>query len=273
MKQKTNLSYFEITKNVEFSMLTYSQLALAATTPISELCELYFEQIENKVIRRNIQTLIRKKVEHRRDKVPRSYLTKLLIQFRASSGAIKKSISESIINVQEFFFKEELIEFFEENIRSDIGINRRTAISISPSIYSGNIDYLLWQCWHKYDDRECISILIDKTEEENLANNLKSVLDTELLNIKEKRGCVVRSARCDFSKVLFLKSVNPPFYLTACIAGRKDVTDDYCLHAIESSENMRTLDYVIWCIGMLEKGHLLLSNRIDVKRTLTRLSA
>lgn len=258
MERGNILDRLESTAKAFFPMLKYYGYALTLTTPMEDLCELYFDQLSDPEVRTQVRNLIKKKIEHREDPIPPFYLEGLLNEFSASTGPIRKSVSESIITVQKYFPKEQLTEFFNEQVRSDIAADRKTAIAIAPSIYDGEVDKKLWQCWFDFEDKACAEVLFDNSPPEQLSLNFRSVWQSENLSRHTKLKFLKKVAKYNFERVRFLEQENPTSYLTACIAAGEDVSDEFCLETLRSVDKLDTLDYAIWCMGMLEKREFLL---------------
>lgn len=239
--------------------------ALYLATSMGELCTQYFKYINDTGTRNEIIRHIKIKKDKKDNAIPKAFINKLLAEFKTSSKSRRLSLGTSLKELQEYLTTTQLKEFIECQILSESVLDRKRAYVAASQKYDNEIDGLLWESWHKYNDNNCMFVLANNTNVQKLAENFDSIWKSENVKFYIRNNVLKRVAKLDFDKVAFLKEEKPISYLSACVAAGKQISDYEAISIVKSCDSIGSLGYSLWCLGMLGKHKALYEVLSDIK--------
>jgi hypothetical protein len=247
------------------------EYALYLSLSMRELCEAYFVHLSNTEIRNNIVKHILARRDRRRERVPRSFIGKLLTQFESSSKRTRVSLGTTLRDLGDSLGREQLRQFFLHQIMSEHVLDRKRAYAVAAKIYDQSVDRLLWDSWRTYQDDGCMSVLASNSAGANLAADFTDIWRSSDLRFSIKNSVLKRVAKHDFALVSFLKDDRPISYLSACVAAGKPISDEEAISIAKTADTLRGFQYALWCLGMLGKREALYRLLADATEVESRM--
>lgn len=240
--------------------------ALYLATSMEDLCSCYFKYLNETGTRNEIVRHIKIKKDKKGEVIPNAFIGQLLNEFKTSDKNRRIWLGTTLKELQEDLTSDQLKEFIECQVLSERVLDRKRAYVVATHKYDKEIDELLWKSWHKYNDNNCMGVLVNNTDVRKLAENFESIWNSENLKFYIKNNVLKRVAKCDFKKVSFLEKEKPVSYLSACVASEKQITDEAAISIVKSSDSIGSIGYCLWCLGMLGKHKALYQILGDINK-------
>ena len=233
------------------------QYALYLSLSMEELCDAYFVHLSNTVLRNNIIKHILTRRDRRSERVPLRFTRTLLARFESSTKRTRVSLGTTLRDLGDSLERKQLHHFFALQVLSEQVLDRKRAYAVATKIYDQSVDQLLWDSWHSYRDDNCMGVLAGNTAGASLAIEFNNIWHSPDLRFSIKNNVLKRVANHDFALVAFLKDDAPISYLSACVAGGKQIPDDEATSIAKTADNLGSFQYALWCLGMLGKREAL----------------
>ena len=225
---------------------------------LEDLCRYFFEYLSNTDIRNKLLRHIKNRAQSGDGNVPSWFLEKLLSEFRSSVGRRRISLGTAIKELCNYYTIENLRDFLRLQIFSEGISDRKRAYHISEVCYNDDIEDLLVKAWKEFGDEGSISVLVKIGSIGKIVDLFKEIWGSENIEFYIKNQALKKVARFDFSRVSFIEEDDPVSFLSASIAARRDVTDDFVLTTARSADSINELGYILWCAGKLSKRDVIL---------------
>lgn len=233
------------------------EYAVYLTIDLTILCQLYFSYLIDTDVRNKVVRHIQLRADSDNTTIPIWFLDKLLKEFSRSEGRKRISIGTTIKALASYLDDIQIKAFITDQILSESVLDRKRAYVLTETYYDIDIEHLLRQSWNTYKDPGCMAVLVKQGSIENLVELFDVLWKSQNTKFYIRNNALKRVAKYDFEKVIFLKNDSPVSYLTACIAAKHDVDDNYLLTVAKDTTAINELGYVLWCIGKLGKANVL----------------
>ncbi len=233
------------------------EYAFYLTVSMSDLCKYFFQYVMDTEVRNNIIKHINAKKEKKDEKIPKEFISTLLKEFKLSEKRRRISLGAAIKEFSSSFSKKQLKEFFNNQVMSRKLSDRKRAYSVCQDIYDQDIDNKLWESWKIYRDNNCMDVLSKNTISENIIPHFNEIWADENIRFYIKNNALKKVAVSNIEAVDFLKEESPVSYLSACVAAKHEINDELAKSIAKQSDKISTLNYVLWCLGMLGKEKIL----------------
>jgi hypothetical protein len=245
--------------------------ALFFSLKMATLCTLYFEQLNNTVLRNKIVKHIKAKQNKSIESIPNVFMTNLINTFNKSNGRERMALGATIKELKDHLSRDLLQLFFDEQVFSMMISDRKRAYDISILIYDENVEKMLWFAWDKYNDNNCIEVLSKKSDISYLVERIEKIWANKEIKIYVKNHIIKRISAHDFSKLHFLRHTSPVSFLSACVAAKVKISDSEAISIAKSSKSIKEYSYSLWCLGALGKNSAifeLLSQSKEIERSM-----
>ena len=227
--------------------------SLYLTLSMQELCDAYFIHLLNTEHRNEIVRHILARRNRRGERLPRSFIQRLLGKFAGSSKRERISLGTTLKEFTDSLTTGQLRRFFSLQVISEYALDRKRAYLVAARIYDQKVDELLWRSWHAYSDDACLAVLASNSSDARLAQAFAGIWLSPDLHFSIKNNVLKRVAKHDFSAVTFLRKDEPISYLSACVAAGRDISDEEARTIAKTATTLNTFQYALWCLGMLGK--------------------
>lgn len=233
------------------------EYAFYLTIKCDDLCNLYFEHLNNTDIRNKIVRHLKNRAGANQDKIPSWFLDKLMQDFYGAEGRHRISLGTAIKELSTLYSQDKIKVFIEWQILSHSILDRKRAFALTAVHYDPDLETLLLNSWSKFGDVGSLDVLVKHCSDEQLAQLFPTIWASVPIKSYIRHIALKRVAKFDFSKVEFIKMERPVSYLSACVAASKDISDDFILNAARTVDSINELGYIVWCAGKLEKRNVL----------------
>ncbi|MBB1477567.1 hypothetical protein [Shewanella sp. SG41-3] len=237
--------------------LSRIEYAFYLAISLEGLCKNFFEYLPNTDIRNKLLRHIKNRGQSGDSNIPSWFLERLLSEFSSSEGRRRISLGTAIKELCHYFSSDNLREFFRWQIFSEGISDRKRAYHIAEMCYCDNVEDLLVKAWKEFGDEGSVSILVKVGSTGKVVDLFKEIWNSNSIKFYIKNQALKRVACFDFSRVSFMEEESPVSYLSACVAARKDISDDFIIDVARSATSINDLGYVVWCTGKLAKRNVL----------------
>lgn len=233
--------------------------ALYLSIPSGDLLRYYIKYIDSSEIREKIAKQIFNRFTTGDEKVPASFKNLLLKEFEKASGVKRVLLGTMISNLSTHFSKLQLKRFFLQQISSTNRLDRNRAYRIAYSIFSQDIEPIIWKVWTQFQDRWAAELLIQKSTTKHLAEHFWEIWEIENLPMRSIHHAIKRVAKHDFQILEGLEPNNPISFLSACAAAHQQIGPEKACSLALRATTVSELGFAIWCIGKLGYSSALIS--------------
>lgn len=227
--------------------------ALFLCLPPEELGKLYTDSLNTTTVRNLAKKHILKRVEECGINPFIPFVDRLFSLLETAEGRQKTSISVLLYELINYFPSNYVIKFFDLLIDSPRKSDRRRAYAIPKLIWSEERKDKLWQKWHEYHEDECLLVLIQLTELDNLLPIFKEIWASEIILRSTKNKLLERLAKSHFEAIEYLKATHPISYLYGAVIAGKNLSQVEAVKLALCAKTQNEFEFALWCLGKLQQ--------------------
>lgn len=218
-----------------------------------ELGKLYIDSINVTTIRDLAKKHILKRVEGGNINPFIPFIEQLFSQLETAKGHRRTSIRVMLYDLLDYLPEHFATQFFDAMIDSPRKSDRNRAYATPKLIMSEERKRKLWQKWNEYREEECLLILIQFGEIDDLASVFRKIWETENISYKTKNELLRRMAKYRFDVIKSLKDTNPISYLYGAVIANQNLSNQQATELALRAETLQELGFALWCLGKLQK--------------------